>query len=387
MFVHIGTVILAGLAAGALTSRIGLPAVTGYLVVGILLGPSLMGALDSEVLARRHLIEHMALGFIAFTIGQEFLWEQVGATASRLVGITLLQALFSAAFITASIYLLTNCKTLALLFGVIGTATAAGETLMVIKEMRSSGPLTRTALGVVALGDAVVILSYSFVVSLLTVMAANQTIVFPEFLKAPLREIGLSAVLGALTGIVLSHLFAYARNHGQVLSFALITVILATGLAELWALSPLLTNLSAGAALANTSGDRLIILADMDDVLNPVYITFFVVTGASLQVDALPQIGFLGAAYVAARSLGKFAGSGLGAHFIGADSAVKKYLGLTLLPQAGVALGLAGIVGQEFAEHAEVLYNVILASTLLFSVGGAALTQFALTRAGEANKA
>lgn len=384
---QVGLIILAGFVAGALVFRWGVPAVVGYLVGGMIAGPSLLGLLGADMVSQlERTVGDVALSLISFSIGLQFRLNRVARMLKSIFVMTAFQAVFALLAVGLGVYLASGSLVLALILGAVATASAPAELLMVIRELRASGELTRTALLVSSLNDAVSLTLYSGLLPAAMVLVGQRGVRPSDVLLLPMLEMATSVAAGALAGALLSGALRLCANHGQVLQISLATVITLTGLAHHMQFSPLLINMAAGVTMANVHSTSLILLGDLNETANPVYVLLFAVAGASLRVVALPAAGLLGSIYLGARVWGKMVGAHLGAVTAGASPTVRRYLGVTVLPQAGVALGFAVVASDRLPQISELVMNVALASTLVFSVAGTILTQDALRRSGETGR-
>ncbi len=388
----VGIAVIYGYIGGRLINRLKLPAVVGYILVGLILGPSLLHIFELDILDRMGVVIDLALGIIGFIIGSELhigLLRRMGRTIT-----TVLLAQFFGAFllVTLGVYFLTPYPLyVALLFGALATATAPAGTVIVLQEYRAKGSLTDTLLAIVGLDDALAIMVFGFVLAVTrTLIGGGGSASFLAKLVEPLREIGGAILLGGIIGIVLAYIIRGMRRREEVLVVSLGTILLCTGLAKQLNISLILSNMVMGITASSTflRASRRSFEA-IQGIAPPIYIAFFVLAGAHLQIKLLLTMGLLGAIYVLGRSMGKMGGAYLGSVFSKAERNIKHYLGFGLLSQAGVAVSLAILVGREFGashELAILIISTIVASDILFEIIGPIATKFAITRAGEAGK-
>ncbi|MBP5288439.1 MAG: cation:proton antiporter [Clostridia bacterium] len=395
------------MAFGMLFNRLakcaGLPNVTGYLVAGLFIGPSLWtlipgdfeGFLPENALSSLSLISTVALGFIAFSIGGSFKWSHIRHIGGKVIAITLFQGLAAVLFVDVILVALSFSGmegfTLptALTLGAIAAATAPAATLMVVRQYKAKGPVTEMLLPVVALDDAVALIAFAISFAVAKTLAAGEGLSFVTMFLEPLGEIFFSLFLGAASGFVLSFVLRFFHSRQNKLMLTLTFVVGGVALAELLGLSALLLCMAQSAFLANFSGESDKLFSLTDEWTPPLYMLFFVISGAQLRLDVVPKIGLLGVLYILFRSGGKYLGARWGSAAVHADSNVKKYLGITLLPQAGVAIGLATVVAAApgFDAYGSRIQAVILCATLFYELVGPLLTQIALEKAGEIQKA
>ena len=390
------------LAGGLLLSRVvkllRLPNVTGYLVAGILLNlPQLFGwefFAPYSVSANREaysLLTDLALGFIAFSIGGEFKLSNLKKLGKQVTVITLIQAFCATGFVILALLILELVNPAivstpsALLLGAIAAATAPAATLMVVKQYKARGPVTRTLLPVVAGDDAIGLMIFSICLALAKVFAAGETLTFVNAVLLPIKEIVLSILAGAAIGGLLSLSTHFFRSRANRLCLILLSVLTGVILSELLDLSSLLVCMMIGAIFCNTVKHIEPIMEVCERWTPPLFMLFFVVSGAELDLHVIPLIGVVGVVYLIARSLGKYFGCYFGGALAGADEKVKKYLGFAMLPQAGVAIGMSQVVSAtpELSGIAPQVVTVVLCATLIYELVGPLLTKVALKKAGE----
>lgn len=361
-----------------------LPAVTGYLVAGMIIGPSVASIVPARIVSSLGFIESLALAFIAFGIGKEFQWENLKRVGPGIATITVVQGLAAAFFVTVGLLILGQPPALALVLGAIATATAPAATILVMKEYRADGPVTRTLLQVVALDDALGIIVFGMVVPFSRALETGTSLNLLEVLARPIIEILGALCLGFALGITLAFAVKKVDGYRNGRLWVIGTVLVGAGLAEILGWSELLLNMAMGTALVNCTKEGQRLADDVDETVSPVYVPFFVLAGASLDLSLIPKLGFLGVSYLLLRSAGKVSGAWLGSSMARAPETVKKYLGLGLLPQAGVAIGMVSIVRQSFPEFAGVVTTVTLGSVMVYELLGPLMARIAIFKAGEA---
>ncbi|MFO7941573.1 MAG: cation:proton antiporter [Bacillota bacterium] len=382
---QLGFLVIAGLIGAKFLHRFGLPEVTGYLLMGFLLGPRVLGLIDGPAIAEMHFVEELALGFIAFTIGLELDLAAIKRIETGIVPIALIQSIATVILVTVGVFAISRSLPLSLLLGAMATATSPAEVLLVIRGLGSSGPVTRTCLGVVALDDAIGIILFALLIPV-AVLAAGGRLVPGEIIIVPLIEIVGSLLMGLFFGLALARILRRAPSHGFALGASLTSVFLASGLSHLWHTSPLLTCLTLGATVVNSYPYVAELLHSLDEVMAPLHVILFGGIGASLNPAILGAMAPLTLTYTFTRGLGKAVGAGVGAAVTEAPATVGRYLWPTLLPQAGINIGLVALVGTHFPELQEVTGAVILASSAIFTIIGFPMAHFALRKAGEANE-
>lgn len=397
----VGFAMVAGLALTRVMKLFNLPNVTGYLIAGLLIGPnfwnlvtggSFGGLINEEGLKSFNIITSVALGFIAFSIGGEFKLATIKKLGVKIIIITLFQAITTVVFVmVAMMFVRHDCEfyvSRALLLGAIAAATAPAATLMVVRQYKAKGPVTETLLPVVAFDDAVGLIIFSVCFSLAEVFAVGGSITAEKVILEPLREIGLSLLIGAALGALLSLMCRFFKSRDSRLMLMVCAVFLGVALSELLDLSSLLVCMMIGALFANMRADSIHILSHIEKWTPPVFMLFFVISGADLKLTILPQVGLAGFIYVIVRALGKYTGAFAGAAIVKSERTVRDYLGLTLLPQAGVAIGMAQMVAAsaDLAVVADQVVTVVLFATLVYELTGPILTKAALSAAGEIDR-
>ncbi|MGI6776599.1 MAG: cation:proton antiporter [Acetivibrionales bacterium] len=379
---YVGLMLLCGLLFGRLAKLVGFPNVTGYLIAGLIIGPYILGIVSSEAVDGINIVSEMALGFIAFSIGSEFKLSYFKEVGIAPVVIAIFEGVFAIVFVAVALLIFGFEPSIALMLGAIASATAPAATIMVIRQYRANGPVTKTLLSVVALDDAVALIAFGFAVASIKSMAAGSDNLLTLILT-PFIELGISVLLGAAFALLLLiplHFFKKESNR----MCAIVGIVLATSsLADYFGASSLLTCMMLGAILVNISKDAMSVFKISDMMTPPIFMLFFVVSGAKLDVTIIPSIGAIGVIYVITRVIGKFSGSWLGSVITKVPATVKKYLGWTLIPQAGVAIGLTLVADKVIPEYSGQIRAVILCATLIYELVGPVISKIALTKAGE----
>ncbi len=380
---YLSLLLLGGLFCGRLVKHIKLPNVTGYLLAGLLMGPCVLKILPEATVNSFNLISQMALAFIAFTIGLSFKRSYFKRVGTAPVIIAIFEALAAVFFVQLILVLAGFDPAFSIVLGAIAAATAPAATIMVIKQYHAKGPLTDTLLSVVAIDDAVALVAFGFAVTIAkTMTSAGDTNLLLSLLE-PFGEVFLSLLIGLVLGVLITIPLKHFKKQGNRLVILIAFVFLSSSLASQFGVSELLACMMAGAAFCNISpeSDRLADLADQ--ITPPLFLMFFVVSGASLDISILPSIGLIGIIYVTVRVIGKITGAYLGAKIMKTPSQVAKYLGPTLIPQAGVAIGLTIVAQSVVPEYADTIRAVVLCGTLIYELVGPVITKWSLTKAGE----
>lgn len=384
-----------GLILNRIMKLFNLPNVTGYLIAGILVGPYCMNFLNENTIHDISFITTIALGFIAFSIGGEFKIETIKKLGGKVITITVLQAMCAVVFVMTALFVVQAIKPelistpVILILSAVATATAPAATLMVVRQYKARGPVTDTLLPVVALDDAIGLIVFAICFGIAKVLAGGGALNAKTIALLPLLEIVLSLGIGAVLGVILAFLCKLFKSRANRLCCIVCIVFIAVGLCQIEILgvhmSSLLICMMVGAAFTNCRKDAIIILDGPERWTPPLFMLFFVISGAELNLNQIPYIGVIGVVYILFRSFGKYFGAFLGGAVTKADKSVKKYLGITLLPQAGVAIGMAQTVANEPALQsvASGVVTVVLCATLVYELVGPLLTKMCLKAAGE----
>lgn len=375
-----------GLLSTRLMKLIHFPNVTGYLIVGLLIGPYCLDVINSGSIHTLEIITAVALGFIAFSIGSSFKLKHLKKIGKNVVVITLCQAFFTLILLDIIFLIWGLDAPMAIMFGAIATATAPAATLMVVRQYKAKGPVTNTLLPVVAFDDAIGLMAFSVSLAIAEVLAVGTGITFQSTVFEPLLEIALSLIVGGVIGLCLALSSRFFKSRANRITLIITAIFLGLLISMSLKLSDLLVCMMIGAMYTNLFKEASRPLDVFDRWTYPCYMLFFVISGAELDIAALPTVGIIGIVYIIARAIGKYFGARFGAGIVKADKNVTKYLGYTLLPQAGVAIGMAQKVVSALPEYGRAISTVILCATLIYELVGPVLTKYALTKAGEIKK-
>ncbi len=391
-FLYIAIMIFCGMAFGRLAKLCKLPNVTGYLVAGLLLGPAIPslipgcefgGIIPAHAIESFNMISGAALGFIAFSIGTEFklsYFKRVGVTP---VVIAVMESLLAVVCVVVVLVVTGHDLAFSLVLGSIAAATAPAATVMVINQYKAKGKVTETLLSVVAIDDAAALILFGLATAVAQAVASGSFTA--SSIIHPLWEIFGALICGFLLGLLFVIPLRWFKKDGNRLALIIGFVFAGVGIARLCGFSELLLCMAMGAGLANFSSQLRHITKLTDGLTPPIFLLFFVTSGAELQLSAIPAIGLIGVLYVLFRVVGKVGGAYIGAAMCKADKNVRKYLGFSLVPQAGVAIGLSLAAATTVPQYADKIRAIILCATLIYELVGPAITKIALTKAGEIN--
>ncbi|NLB19707.1 MAG: cation:proton antiporter [Clostridium sp.] len=383
IFLYLGIALVLALLSSKLIKKLHLPNVTGYLIMGLLAGPYVLKLIPLEAVESFKVIPEIALGFIAFSIGAEFKLKYLKKVGKSPVVIAVLEALVAVILVDLALLLTGHSLEFSLLLGSIAAATAPAATLMVVRQYKAKGPLTDTLLPVVAIDDAVALMVFGISVAIVKTLGSTQDVSIIASMLAPLVEIVGALVVGGLLGVGLSFLAKWFTGRGNRLSVAIGMIALNIGLSQMFGLSELLSCMAMSAVFVNLSKHSGAVFEQVDRFTPPVFMLFFFLSGADLNVAILPSVGVVGLIYLFVRVIGKVPGAALGAKLSGADPVVQKYLGYTLIPQAGVAIGLASVAMTISPVYGQQIKIIILAGTVIYELVGPVATKLALMKAGE----
>jgi len=383
ILLSLAILLFVGLLFGKLIQLLKLPNVTGYLIGGLLIGPSFLGLIPIATVEQFGIISEVALGFIAFAIGSEFkisYFKRVGMTP---IVIAIFESLVAVLFVTLGLLAIGCDLAFALVLGAIAAATAPAATIMVIKQYKAKGAVTDTLMSVVAFDDAVALIGFGVAVAVAgTLNSTADTSLFASII-APVIEIAVALLLGGVVGFFLTLSLRLFKSKGNRLCLSIAFVFLITALASMFHVSALLSTMAMGAVFTNLCKNVNEIMDNNDSITAPIFMLFFVLSGAGLDISILPQIGLVGVVYLVLRVAGKIFGSWFGAKIMHADDNICKWLGPALIPQAGVAIGLTIVAQSVIPEYAETIRAVILCATLVYELIGPAASKWTLTKAGE----
>jgi Kef-type K+ transport system membrane component KefB len=396
--------LLAGLLLSRLAKKVQLPAVTAYLVAGVLIGPFLLGAIGIPGIGITHeqlegfgIIADVALGFIAFSMGNEFRISALKKIGKQATIIGIFQAVFTTIIVDGALIALHFAMPdklplpAALVLGAVATATAPAATLMVVKQYKAKGPVTDILLPVVALDDAVGLVVFAISFGIAKSISTGSVDILSIVLE-PLLEVVLSLALGFVMGLIftLCERFFHSRSKRMAVSvtFVMMTVAISCLKFNVGGIhigfSSLLACMMLGTVFCNICDFSEELMERADRWVTPILILFFVISGAELDLSVFTNVAvvIVGIVYIASRCIGKYFGAGVSARATKCEPNIVKYLGITLFPQAGVALGMA-IKAVELGAEGEIVRNITLFAVLIYEIVGPFLTKVALTKAGD----
>lgn len=405
----IGLTIVLGFYFGRNMKFIKLPSIIGFMVFGVVMGPSLLNFLSVPRQQNLSFITDIALGFVALSIGLELKFSALKRLGSGMVYVILFESFAAFAIVLAGLYFFTHNLALSLIFAAVAPASAPAGTVAVIQEYKAKGSLTKALFAVVGFDDGLGIIIFGFSAAIAKDIILHEAgAVASGFwitILIPLQEIAFSFILGIAIGFVFSFLVRRLRNTDDIPILVFGFVLTACGFSEVLHTSIILTVMITGVFIINTQSNILVskIQNSMRSFMPLLFILFFTLAGANLHINALPSLGLIGIIYVICRSSGLILGSRMGAVIGKVEKKIKNWIGLGILSQAGVAIGLALMVKSEFAgmgkivetidgkdittgdQIGSIILTTVTATCIFFEIVGPILTKIALSKAGEIN--
>jgi Kef-type K+ transport system membrane component KefB len=375
--------LISGLLFGRLVKYIKLPNVTGYLIAGLLLGPSVLNILPVDMVNNYAVISDIALGFIAFSIGSEFNLNYFRKVGIAPIIIAITESFGAIILVTGVLILFGFDIKLSIMLGAIAAATAPAQTIMVINQYKAKGSLTSMLMSVVAIDDATALIGFGFATTIVNMMSSPAETNLILSILSPIYEIAISFIIGAVLSLIMKLLLGWFKKPSNRICIIVSFILLTYWLSTIAHGSPLLACMSLGGVLVNIYEDIDPVMSVADAFNPPILMLFFVISGAGFEISALKGIGIIGILYVVIRVIGKWIGAWFGGKIAKQESKICKYLGPTLMPQAGVALGLVVVAGNLVPDYAPQIRVIILCSTFIYSIIGPVIAKAALIKSGE----
>lgn len=384
-FIIMSIALCLSLLSSKVMKKIHFPDVTGYLIIGLIAGPYCLKVIPLNFIENIDLLSEIALGFIALSIGAEFKLEYLKKVGKAPVVIAILEGFMAVIVVDVALVSFGVDLPFALCLGAIAAATAPAATLMIIRQYKAKGPLTETLLPVVAIDDAVALIAFGLSTAIAKTISSNTDVSLFLSLLKPISEILCSFLLGTFLGIIYALLTKWFTGRGNRLSITIAMTLLGLGISDSFGLSNLLTIMMMSSIYVNLSKEYEKVFTIVDRMTPPLFMLFFFFSGAHLDLSIIPNVGIIGLIYLTFRVFGKMLGAYLGCKINNCPKQVSKYLGLTLTPQAGVAIGLATTALTVVPEHGSQIRTIILCSTVIYELVGPLLTKIALKKANEIN--
>ena len=381
VLMRLALMLLAAFGLSRVAKLLKLPNVTDYIISGILIGPYVTGLIPKDMVNGMSFLTDAALALIAFGTGKYFKWETIRSSGSKIIILTVMEALVAAVAVTlAMIFIFHLDVPFSLLLGAIASATAPASTLMTIRQYKAKGEFVDTVLQVVALDDAVSLLAFSVCATLAELLGSQSGFSAADVVLPIVYNVA-ALVLGALCALLLNLLMRRVKSDYNHLLLVVILLLALSGLCAAFDVSPLLSCMVFGTVHTNISKKPL--FDQVDSFSPPILTLFFVVSGMRLNVNALTSAGVIGVGYFLVRIAGKYLGATAGAVMTGRSKPIRRYLGLALIPQAGVAIGLAAL-GERIlsGDLGSLLSTIILSSSVLYEMVGPAAAKLSMHLAG-----
>jgi Kef-type K+ transport system membrane component KefB len=387
-----GIAIGLGLLIGKGTYLLKITGVIGYIITGIIIGPEILNLIQLTTM-ESETITNFALGVVAFIIGGELTLRLLHSMGKSIIAIIIGESLGAFILVFIGVYFLTGNQAIAVIFAALAPASAPAGTVAVIHEYRSKGKLTDSILAVVGFDDGLAILIYAFSMTFAVLLLSGEVFSPVNLLVTPLIEIIGAIILGGGVGVIFAYLMKRIVEREEIITLSLICILLTSGIAVYFELSLILSCMVLGMVIINLfPQENKPVFDNIKSITLPIYILFFIVAGLNMELGLLAGIGFLGIIYILCRSIGLISGSYLSAYLSKADLVIRNNIGLGILSQAGVAIGLSLIAAHKLTAigHEDLgilIVTTIAATTVIFEIIGPLGAKLAITRAGEIGKA
>ncbi|MBN4056451.1 MAG: hypothetical protein COA82_11155 [Alkaliphilus sp.] len=379
---YIGIILIIGLIGGKLASRVKLPSVTGYILIGLVLGPSVTNIITKELIQSVQFINQLALGILAISIGMElhrYVFRKFGRT---LLIVALGEGFLTFAIVSTLIYLLGMPIAVSLVLGVLSMTVSPSTVMSILKEYKTKGKFSKNLAALVAIENLNCIVVFAVVTAILLAFK-NAHITGVAVAILIIKEIGLAVAIGAISGLILATVIKKRPSNNKFLVLLLGVILVNTGIAQILGLAALLLNMTTGAVITNLINRKQIMKAALNMVELPIFVAFLTLAGAKLDLSILLSIGLIEIAYIIGRLSGKIGGTYIFSKLTDLPNLTRKNIGLALTPQAGVVIGLSVIAEQKFPEMTGVVTGIVLTGVIFFEVVGPLLLKRALINTNE----
>lgn len=381
---YVSLLLLVGLTGGWLTSKINLPSVTGYILSGLILGPSVLNIITGDVYNSLGFVNELALGILAISVGTELHRDMIKRLGRDLTILSVANTLLSFALTTAFTYFLGLPITYALVLGALSMTVSPSGVVSMVKETRARGEMTQTLLGLVAFDNLITIIVFGIVVAFVTSVgntdANNLTLILSVFL-----DIIFAGLIGLGVGLFVAFFIRQMLPNDRLLVIIGAAILFNSGIATVLTLSPILINIVAGATITNLTNRKGLVSEVISRMELPIFVVFLTLAGAHLDIAIFARVGLIGMAYIGGRLIGKVLGAFAASHVTSLSQKSRQNIGLSLLPQAGIAIGLATIAEQSVPGAKGVLTGVVLTGVVFFEIVGPLILARALKNTGETN--
>ena len=381
---YVSLLLLVGLTGGWLTSKINLPSVTGYILSGLILGPSVLNIITGDVYNSLGFVNELALGILAISVGTELHRDMIKRLGRDLTILSVANTLLSFVLTTVFTYFLGLPITYALVLGALSMTVSPSGVVSMVKETRARGEMTQTLLGLVAFDNLITIIVFGIVVAFVTSVgntdANNLTLILSVFL-----DIIFAGLIGLGVGLFVAFFIRQMLPNDRLLVIIGAAILFNSGIATVLTLSPILINIVAGATITNLTNRRGLVSEVINRMELPIFVVFLTLAGAHLDIAIFARVGLIGMAYIGGRLIGKVLGAFAASHVTSLSQKSRQNIGLSLLPQAGIAIGLATIAEQSVPGAKGVLTGVVLTGVVFFEIVGPLILARALKNTGETN--
>lgn len=382
---YVALLLLVGLTGGWLASKMNLPSVTGYILSGLILGPSVLNIITGEVYNSLGFVSELALGILAISVGTELHRDMIRKFGKNLVKISIGNTLLSFVLTTAGTYYMGLPFGYAIVVGALSMTVSPSGVVAMIKERKAQGEMTQTLMGLVAFDNLLTIFVFGIVIAFVETLGTTN-ISGIALIGNVLLNMIWATLIGVATGFFVSFFIRKELTSDRLLVIIGAIILFNSGIATMLGLSPVLVNIVSGATISNLTNRKVLVAQVINRVEMPIFVIFLTLAGAHLDVAIFAQVGLVGIAYTVCRIVGKFSGAFIFSHFTSLQKKTRVNLGYGLIPQAGIAIGLATIAEQSLPEAKGIVTGVVLTGVIVFEIIGPLLLSSALKRTGEATQ-
>lgn len=380
---YVALLLLVGLGGGWLATKINLPSVTGYIISGLILGPSVLNIITSDVYNALGFVNELALGILAITVGTELHRDMIRKLGKDLTILSIGNTLLSFLLTTGLTYLLGMPLTYAAILGALSMTVSPSGVVSMVKETRAKGEMTQTLLGLVAFDNLITIIVFGIVVAFVQTVGSTDSNSL-ALIGTVFLDIVWAALIGLASGFFVSFFIRKKLSNDQLLVIIGAVILFNSGIANVFGLSPILVNIVSGATITNLTNRKALVTQVINQMELPIFVIFLTLAGAHLDVAIFATVGLIGVAYIVGRLVGKYLGAYIAANFTTLSKTTQKNIGFGLIPQAGIAIGLATIAEQSVPGTTGILTGVVLTGVIFFEIVGPLVLARALRNTGEA---
>ncbi|WP_423190265.1 cation:proton antiporter [Alkalibacterium sp. f15] len=381
---YIAVILVAGMGGGKLAKKLQLPTVTGYILMGLFLGPSVLNFITSDIYYELGFVNELALGMLALSVGTELHYRVFKAFGRNLIILSLGNTLLTGVTVVLVTWFVGMPLQYALILGPLAMSVSPAGVVEIVKEKKSEGEMTQNLLGLVAFDNLITILTFGVMVSFVQSLGNDAGTSGLMLVGTVVLDILFAFFVGIISGLFVSYFIRNEKTGNEKLMTLLIAALLFnSGVAHYFGLSPILTNMIAGVAISNLTSRKILIASLLNRIELPIFILFLTLSGAHIDISIIGQVGLIGFSYIIARSIGKYMGIAIFSQFTSISKKVRFNLGFGLLPQAGIAIGLATIAERSLPDVSGAITGVVLTGVIFFEIFGPLLLGKALDRVGE----